>query len=120
MSEIVYIFALAAVPVVGLAVFIFIVAQSAFNAAYSGLKQKIIVLKAAADGVIWGVVSYAMLHVIGESIIAPIDFDRETPRSFLEESREYLLFVGLAIYILVGIGLGFWIKGRTRWFARQA
>jgi succinate dehydrogenase/fumarate reductase cytochrome b subunit len=119
MSEIIFTFLVAAIPVVGLIGFIFIVAQSTFNAAYSGLKQKIIVLKMAAAVVIWGAISYAMLHVIGESIIAPIDFDRETPRSFLEESREYWLFVGLAIYILVGIGLGFWIKGQAKWFARQ-
>ena len=61
MAEIIFTFSLAAFPIVGIAVFIFIIAQSAFNAAYSGLKRKTIVFKTLAALAIWFAVSCAMV-----------------------------------------------------------
>lgn len=115
MSEIILIFSAAAVPIVGIAVFIFIVGQSAFNAVHSGLKQKTIVLKALAALTIWAAASYAMLHLIVESLFPPFDFKGETPPGWFEKYSPYLLFAGLIVYISVGVGLGFWIKGQTKW-----
>ena len=85
MSEIAYFFALAVIPIVGIAVFIFIVGQSAFNAAYSGMKQKIIIFKFLAAWAIWCAVSYAIFYIIVESLIPVHDYYSETPPGTLEK-----------------------------------
>lgn len=114
MSEIILIFSAAAVPIVGIAVFIFIVGQSAFNAAYSGLKSKTIIFKALAALAIWLAASYGMLQLIGESLVSPLGFTSETPPGWFEKYSAYLLFAGLVIYIFTGIGLGFLVKGQAK------
>ena len=114
MSEIILIFSTAAVPIVGIAVFIFILAQTAFNAVYSGLKQRTAIFKALAALVIWFAVSCAMFYIVIESQIEPLEFRGLNP-GFFEKYSPYLLFAGLVIYVLIGVGLGFWIKGRTKW-----
>ena len=114
MSEIIFILSLAAFPLVGIAVFIFILGQSVFNAASSGLKPKTVVLKALAALAIWFAVSFGMLYVLNLTF-STLESDEFSGNTFLEKYGGYLAFAGLVIYTLVGIGLGFLVKGQTKW-----
>lgn len=111
MSEIFFISALA-FSVVEIAVFIFIIAPSALSAARSISKQKTIVYTGLAALAIWFAVACWMLFILVVSQPAPDEFRGD---SFIENYGGYLAFAGLVIYIFDGIGLGFWIKGRTKW-----
>ncbi len=114
MLEIIYIFLPAAVLIAGIAVFIFIIGQSVFNAAYSGLKPKTIVFKALAALAIWFAVSFGMLFVINVTLVSRlVGCENEIPSTL--SLMEFLFFVGLLIYVLIGIRLGVWVKGRTKW-----
>lgn len=114
MLETIHIISVATVPIVGIAVFIFIIGQSVFHAASSGLKPKTIILKALAVLAIWLAASYGMLLLIVESLFPSFDFKGETPLGWFAKYSRHLLIAGLVIYVFVGIGLGFWIKRRTK------
>lgn len=102
-------FALFAIPIIGVAVPIYVLVRSALNFRRAKKGRGYIILKAFGSLAAWVIASYIMFNVLFFTFYTARDVDREANARAVALS----LVIFCIVYALVGCGLAFWSQQRV-------
>ena len=102
-------FALFAIPVIGVAVPVYVLVRSFLNFRRAKRGRGLIILKALGSLAAWVIASFIMFNVLFFTFYTARDIDREANA----RAVTLRLVIFCVVYALVGYGLAFWSQHRA-------